>query len=191
MAFERFRRPDAPHLQLGSDSFGGGVDLRRAFLANARQLRDNLSNELDSLASGHVNVSQFLSRATRAVRDAYFVAYSLGAISVFPFYTLTDRDVALLEEELREERTFLRAFAREVRNGNLIMDPFSRARLYVLALRGIFERGRVEAMPVGPYRWSLGITEHCIECSVAALGGPYQRDRFSGLGLPELPGNTW
>jgi hypothetical protein len=147
-----------------------------------------LSNELDSLVSGMLLFRDFSARAPRAVRDSYFIAYALGAISIFPFYTLTDRDIMVLEEELREERTFLRAFAREVQHGNLIMDPTTRSRLYVLALRGIFERGRVEAMPPGPYRWRLGITEHCIECSVAAIGGPYQRDQYSGLGLPELPG---
>jgi hypothetical protein len=157
-------------------------------LANARQLREALSSELDSLVSGNVTLARFLTRAAGAVRDSYFIAYALGAISIFPFYTLTDRDIMVLEEELREERTFLRAFAREVQQGNLIMDPTTRSRLYVLALRGIFERGRVEAMPPGPYRWRLGITEHCIECSVAAIGGPYQRDQYSGLGLPELPG---
>jgi hypothetical protein len=56
-------------------------------------------------------------------------------------------------------------------------------------LRGIFERGRVEAMPNVAYRWRLGPTEHCEKCYEAAFSGPYQRTRNSGLGLPILPGS--
>jgi len=101
---------------------------------------------------------------------------------------MTDRDVNILNDELTEERRFLRAFGEDLVTNELVLDPIARTRLYLLALRGIFERGRLEAMPPGPYRWRLGITEHCVECYRASQEGPYQRDSTSGLGLQPLPG---
>jgi hypothetical protein len=109
-------------------------------------------------------------------------------MSIFPFYTMTDRDVRILDEELSEETGFLKQFGSDLASGRLDLDPTVRSGLYLLALRGIFERGRLEAMPPGPYRWRLGITEHCLECQMAEINGPYQRDRHSGLGLPPVPG---
>lgn len=157
-------------------------------MAAGRRLRSDLLYLADGVASGSLNVRRF-TRATRGVifRE-YFIVYSLGAISVYPFYTLTDRDITILNEELASETGFLREFGRDLSTGHLVLDPIARARLYLLALRGIFERGRLEAMPAGPYRWRLGITEHCSQCVFASQAGPYQRDRFSGLGLPTIPG---
>lgn len=186
-----FRRPRAPYLQPSSDTFGLADvgELERAFRATAQTLQRRLLRLVADLRSGRIGVSRFTNAATAAVFNAYFKAYSLGAISVFPFYTLTDRDIMLLNEELFDEHRFLKAFADDIVTTRLVLDPTTRSRLYLLALRGIFEKGRVEAMPPGPYRWRLGITEHCIECYNAALNGPYQRDRYSGLGLPTLPGS--
>jgi hypothetical protein len=109
-------------------------------------------------------------------------------MSIFGFYTLTTRDMNILDEELDSETGFLRKLAADTASSQLDLLPVSRAGLYLLALRGIFERGRLEAMPQGPYRWRLGPTEHCFECIQASLSGPYQKDRYGGLGLPSLPG---
>jgi len=190
-SFQSFRRPDAPFLQPTSDTFGRleGSDIERSFLAVGRRLNGGLLSLVDGLSSGSIGVQGFALRARGLLRAAYFAAYSLGATSVFPFYTLTDRDVMILDDEFNTEIGFLKEFARDISTHHLILNPESRARLYLLALRGIFERGRVEAMPNVAYRWRLGPTEHCIECSLAAVNGPYQRTRNSGLGLPILPGS--
>ena len=188
--YQSLRRPGAAHLQTSSYTFGLAerAQLERSFLASGRWLNQSLLRLADDLAAGTISVSRFNARATDVIFRAYYNAYSLGAISIFPFYTMTDRDVRVLNEELALETGFLRSFAQDIANHRLVMDPTTRARLYLLALRGIFERGRVEAMPPGPYRWRLGNTEHCLECASAAANGPYQRDRQSGLGLPVLPG---
>lgn len=188
--FNEFRSPGARYLQTTSDTFGlaDGRVIERSFVAVGRNLRRNLLRLVDGVASGSIGVQRFTADATRHIFRAYYQAYSLGAISIFPFYTMTDRDTMILNEELFEERRFLKAFGEDLASQELVLDPRMRARLYLLALRGIFERGRIEAMPAGPYRWRLGITEHCIECYRAAQDGPYQRDRSSGLGLPPLPG---
>lgn len=180
----------APYLHPSSDSFGttDGRAIRRSFVVVGGSLYQTLLSLTTDLANGSIGVQRYTNRARGAIRGAYYTAYSLGAISIFPFYTLTDRDVQLLDRELNEETRFLSAFAREVRRNKLVLTPARRITLYVLGLRGIFERGRVEAMPRGPYRWTLGINEHCTECLLASRNGPYQRDLYSGLGLPELPG---
>lgn len=190
-SFKEFQSPDSPYLNARSLSFGlvDERSLERLFLDAGRRLRSQLLRFYADLASGDITVQTYVNRSRAAVRAAFFTAYSVGTISVFPFYTLTDRDVRILDEELAEETGFLRQFARDVDRGQLDMDVVSRAGLYLLALRGIFERGRVEAMPAGPYRWQLGITEHCIECALASYQGPYQRDPYSGLGLQVLPGS--
>lgn len=188
--YQSLRTAGAPYLHTTSYSFGlaDGRSIERSFMASGRWLNSSLVRLVDDLASGAISVSGFTNKATAVIFRAYYNAYSLGAISIFPFYTMTDRDVRILNEELDQESGFLRAFARDIASNRLILDPVIRSRLYLLGLRGIFERGRVEAMPPGPYRWRLGITEHCWECSRAADVGPYQRDRTSGLGLPPLPG---
>jgi hypothetical protein len=189
--FSDYKTSDAPFLNVGSLAFGV-VDeryLERSFLDAARRLRSELVRLSDGVASGSISVQGYTIRARVAVRTAFFTAYSVGAMSVFPFYTLTDRDVRILDDELDQETGFLRQFGRDLARGSIRLDPVTRAGLYLLALRGIFERGRVEAMPTGPYRWQLGITEHCDECFRASIEGPYQRDRYSGLGLTALPGS--
>jgi len=188
--YQSLRKPGSAYLHTTSFSFGlsDREQLERSFLATGRWLNSSLLHFVDDLAAGAISVSGFTNRATAVIFRAYYNAYSLGAISIFPFYTMTDRDVRVLNEELIQESGFLRSFGNDVASRRLVLDPVSRSRLYVLALRGIFERGRVEAMPPGPYRWRLGITEHCIECYRTAESGPYQRDRQSGLGLPSLPG---
>jgi len=190
-SFSSFKGPSSPFLDTGSDSFGrvDTGELERSFLDAGRRLRSRLLHLHDDLASGALGVQGYTIRARAAIRIAFFTAYSVGAMSVFPFYTLTDRDVRILDEELEQETGFLRRFGRDIAGGHLHLDSVSRAGLYLLSLRGIFERGRVEAMPPGPFRWQLGITEHCLECWNATDGGPYQRDRYSGLGLPILPGS--
>lgn len=189
-SFIAYRRPNAAYLHPSSDTFGilDGEQIIRSFVANGRRLRSELLHLTDDLSSGDLTVQRFTVRARAFIRAAYFISYSLGATSIFPFYTLTERDVRVLDDELNEETGFLRNFARDISRGQLDLDANTRAGLYLLALRGIFERGRVEAMPPGPYRWRLGNTEHCTECRSAALDGPYQRDRTSGLGLQPLPG---
>jgi hypothetical protein len=82
----------------------------------------------------------------------------------------------------------LRQFGRDLRDHRLDVNTLARTTLYAFALRGIFERGRVEAMPPGPYRWRLGITEHCLPCFEASRV-VYQKNSRSGLGLPVLPGS--
>ena len=189
--FGSYRRPGAPYLQTTSPTFGGvdGAHIERSVVNTGRTLRSNLLHLVSDLTAGDVDLQGFVEQSRGYIRASYFRAYSLGAISVFPFYTLTDRDIAILDAELREETGFLRAFGRDIARQHLVLDPSARAGLYLLALRGIFERGRVEAMPPGPYRWQLGDTEHCLDCIQAAFDGPYQRSRQDGLGLPVLPGS--
>ena len=190
-SFAAYRRPNAPFLQSTSDSFGrvDGRAIGRSFLAVGKRLNSILIRLTTDLRSGTISISGFTLRARAFIRAAYFSAYSLGAISIFPFYTLTDRDVMILDGELDGETGFLQEFARDIAGHRLFLDPTIRTRLYLLALRGIFERGRIEAMPNVPYRWRLGPTEHCDRCLTVALSGPYQRTRNSGLGLLILPGS--
>jgi hypothetical protein len=186
---EYLRRPGA-YLHPSSSSFGttDAGRIRGSFLAAGRYLDDVLVRLSSDLASGAIGVQRYTTATRAAIRATYFQAYSLGALSVFPFYTLTERDTQLLDEELQSETGFLSQFARAIARGRVQMDLRTRIGLYVLALRGIFERGRLEAMPPYPVRWQLGIDEHCDNCLEAAFSGPYQQNRFSGLGLPVVPG---
>jgi hypothetical protein len=190
-SFSEFQGPGAPFLHVESPEFGLTERDRiiGSFVAAGRRLRSNLLHLVDDLRAGRITPQAFAVNARSHVRAAFYVAYSLGAISIFPFYTLTDRDVEVLDRELNEETGFLRQFGFDIARGKLDFDPALRSQLYLLALRGIFERGRTEAMPAGPYRWTLGITEHCDNCKEAASGGPYQRHLSDGLGLPILPGS--
>lgn len=157
-------------------------------MATGRRLNTDLLHLVDDLTSSSIGLQRFVVSARRAIRNAYYITYSLGAVSIFPFYTITDRDISILDEALNEETGFLRQFGQDLRRGRIHLDTALRARLYLLALRGIFERGRTEAMPDVPYRWALGPTEHCLDCISTAAAGPYQKYRNSGFGLPILPG---
>jgi hypothetical protein len=177
-------------LQPYSRSFGG-VDrlvLRSTFELTARRFRNRLLHLLDDLAAGRIDVQGFSRSISGLLRDGFGITFSLGAISVDPFHTLTLRDIRVINSEIETQRRFLRAFARDVAVGFYHMDPSQRAGLYLQALRGMFELGRIEAMPAGPYEWHLNDTEHCIPCIQASLDGPYQRETYSGLGLSVLPG---
>lgn len=189
-SFREYQRPDAPFLQPSSDSFGlvDGRFIERSVVVTSRRLHSQLLHLGTSLSRGDIPLSRYINRSRGAVRVAYFTTYSLGAISVFPFYTLTDADVRILDYALNSEVGFLSAFGRDIFHDQLVLSRKTRTSLYVLALRGIFERGRLEAMPPGPYRWRLGITDHCQDCVRTALNGPYQKSSSSGLGLPVIPG---
>ena len=161
--------------------------IERSFVATARRFRGILLRLVDDLASGDISLRQFMARADAALRDAFANTYLLGSLSVDSFHSFTVRDMRIINKEIEEEKHFLRQFGRDLQRGFYTLDPVSRAGLYLQALRGMFEYGRAEAT-VGPLSWQLGPTEHCIPCFTAALNGPYQKDQFSHLGLPVLPG---
>lgn len=178
------------YLQTYSPSFGrvDGSLLVRTFELTARRLRSRLLHLVDDLASRRIDGPRFSQRANQAIRTEFGIAYSLGALSVDPFHTLTIRDIRSIDNELASERRFLKAFGRDIISHEIVLDPRQRAGLYLQALRGMFEMGRVNALPNGPYDWVLGPTEHCVDCLDASLNGPYQRDRWDHLNLPVLPG---
>lgn len=178
------------YLRVNSPSFGR-VDqalLVRTFELTARRFRRRLLHLVDDLAAGRTTVARFVNTASAIVRTEFGIAFALGALSIDPFHVLTPRDIRVINRELEQEARFLRSFAEDLEAGNLVLTATQRAGLYLQSLRGAFELGRVEALPAGPYTWVLGPTEHCRPCVDASLGGPYQRERFSALGLPVLPG---
>lgn len=173
-----------------SDHFGRVDDdfIRISFHNKARMLAGNLAHLISSLQDGTIQQRAFVRQSMRALQQAYYVIFSLGALSVDSFHVTTLQDIEVLNAELFGERRFLQSFARDISRGLLEMAPEFRARLYLAALRGVFELGRVSALPAGPYDWVLGDTDHCIDCSFAELAGPYKRDALSRLSLPVVPG---
>lgn len=173
-----------------SSNFGryDAAILERTFVVTARRFRSRLQRLIDDLAAGRIDLARFRHSSTRLLRDGLGISYSLGALSVDPFHTLTVRDIRLINSEIEEERRFLRAFGRDLQRGFYVLNPVQRAGLYLQALRGMFELGRTEAAPPGPYEWVLGPTEHCIPCLEASRGGPYQKNNLTHLGLDILPG---
>jgi hypothetical protein len=156
-------------------------------VAGTRSFQRDLLRLIDDLRDGRIDLRGFTLRSERRVREIYLLVYSLGAQSINPFHTVTHRDVKIIDREIDGEGTFLRQFGRDISNHRVDLDPVVRAGLYIRSLRGVFELGRIEALP-GPYDWVLGDTEHCQPCRNAADGGPYQREEYSGLGYPPLPG---
>lgn len=187
---DEIARGRTSYLQANSPSFGrvDGNVLVRTFALTARRFRRRLLHLVDDLTTGRIGVETFTQRAAAVVRTEFGITFALGALSIDPFHFLTIRDIRVINDELEHERRFLKSFAKDLESGNLVLTSVQRAGLYLQALRGMFELGRVEALPAGPYIWVLGPTEHCEPCFQAALEGPYQRERFSGLGLPLLPG---
>lgn len=177
-------------LRVDSRAFGrvDGPLLLRTFETTARRLRRRLLRLVDDLTAHRIDVSQFTRGADQVVRTEFGIAYSLGALSIDPFHVLTLRDIRVINAEFEQERQFLRAFGRDIAGGEFVLNPVQRAGLYLQALRGMFEMGRMHSLPEGPFVWQLGTTEHCLECLDASVGGPYQRTTYSGLGLPVLPG---
>lgn len=177
-------------LNAGSSRFGqydAGV-LERTFIVTARRFRSKLTRLVDDLSAGRIDLAGFTRASSRLLRDGLGISYSLGALSVDPFHTITIRDIRVINRELEEEKRFLRAFAKDLQRGFYVLNPVTRAGLYLQALRGMFELGRTEAAPPGPYIWVLGPTEHCIPCIEASQGGPYQKNNFTHMGLEVLPG---
>lgn len=180
---EVFLTPTSDHFGLVDPPF-----IRRTFQNKARTLADRLSTLITSLQDGRIGRRVFVRQSMRALQQAYYPIFALGALSVDSFHNMTDRDIEVLDDELIGERRFLQSFSRDLRRGTLELHPESRARLYLAALRGVFELGRISALPAGPYDWLLGDTDHCEPCLLASLGGPYKRDNISRLSLPVLPG---
>lgn len=180
---EIFLTPVSDHFGIVDDNF-----IRTTFRNRARMLAGNLAHLISSLQDGNIQQRAFVRQSMRALQQAYYVVFSLGALSVDSFHVITVRDTEVLDAELFGERRFLQSFARDIRRDSLELAPESRARLYLAALRGVFELGRVSALPAGPYDWILGDTDHCIDCSFAELGGPYKRDALSRMSLPVVPG---
>jgi hypothetical protein len=190
MVLDRVFQGRDSYLQPYSPSFGG-LDrdvIRETFRLTARRFRDRLLHLLDDLAAGRTDVQGFNRALPRIFRDGFGITFALGALSIDPFHTLTLRDIRVIEEEISQQKRFLRAFAKEIAGGFYVLDPVQRSSLYLQSLRGMFELGRIEALPSGPYEWQLNDTEHCLPCIQASLNGPYQRERYSGLGLPVIPG---
>lgn len=185
-----FSRERDSYLRVDSPTFGrvDGRLLVRTFEATARRLRGRLLRLVADLTAGRIDVQSFSRSARLTIRTEFGIAYSLGALSINPFHTITVRDIRIIDDELAQEYSFLRSFGRDIARGDYVLDPVQRAGLYLQALRGMFELGRMHALPEGPFDWNLGTTEHCLECFDAYENGPYQRQRFSGLGLPVLPG---
>lgn len=178
------------YLRTYSSTFGN-VDemvILHSFELTARRFRRQLLRFVDDLAAGRIDVSAFTKATTRLLRTEFGIAYALGALSISPFHTLAVRDIQVIDGELREERKFLKAFAKDLDRGFVVLNPVQRAGLYLQALRGMFELGRIEALPDGPYDWNLSDKEHCLECIEVAGSGPYQKTPSSGLGIPPLPG---
>lgn len=190
MTFRRGSVTDRTFLHPSSPTFGSGSTglVERSFVAAGRRFRQTLLRLLDDLATGAIDLQGFSRRANRLLLQTYTTVFSLGAISVDPFHILTHADTEILQREIATEQRFLRAFSRELGRGHYYLNPSIRAQLYLLSLRGIFELGRLQAMPSGEIEWVLGDKHHCIECIQAASGGPYQRSRWEHLGLPVLPG---
>lgn len=177
-------------LNPASENFGL-VDppfIRRAFQNKARTLADKLAQLIISLQAGDIGRRAFVRQSMRALQLAYYPVFSLGALSVDQFHVLTPQDIQVLNSELLGERKFLQSFARDLRTGILELAPELRARLYLAALRGVFELGRIQALPDRPLDWILGDTDHCEPCLLASLDGPYKRNQLSRLNLPVLPG---
>jgi len=181
---------NSSYLQSFSPSFGGMERdlLKRTFRITAERFRSRLVHLLDGLAAGDIDIVSFNRAIPLLLRDGFGITFALGALSIDPFHTLTLRDIRVINDEIDQQRRFLRAFGKEVAGGFYQIEPQQRASLYLQSLRGMFELGRIEALPAGPYLWALGDTEHCLDCIGASQGGPYQREKYSGLGLPVLPG---
>lgn len=178
------------YLHPNSPTFGR-VDaalIVRTFEASVRRFRRTMLGLVDDLTADSIDVSSFTRAANRLIRTEFGIAFSLGALSIDPFHVLTVRDIRVIDQEVSEERRFIKSFAEDLKTGSIVLSATQRAGLYLQALRGAFELGRMEALPAGPYIWELGPTEHCIPCLEASVGGPYQREQFSGLGLPVVPG---
>lgn len=193
-----FSGPPSPIIEVDGEVFltpiastFGNIDeafIRRTFRDRGRMLANDLSSLIDYIREGSIGRRAFVRRSMRALQQAYYTVFSLGALSVDSFHTLTAEDIKVLNNELFGERRFLQSFARDLARGTFELAPQFRARLYLAALRGVFELGRVSALPAGPYDWILGDTDHCEPCLVASLEGPYKRDSISLLRLPVVPG---
>lgn len=162
--------------------------LRTSFIEIATRLREDIVTAAVDLDLGNITEYMFRRRTGVAIKKAYLLVFSLGTQSVDPFHFMTNRDLVVLENEIADENRFLRAFGHDIFRGRLHMPLEDRAFLYVRALRGIFERGRLEALPPGPYKWVRSDDDACLGCLSASMEGPYQREAFAGLGLPTIPG---
>lgn len=173
-----------------SNTFGTAdrAFIRRVFRERSQILAGRLSSLIRSLKSGELGQRAFVRQSMRALQQAYYTVFSLGALSVDQFHVITLDDIKVINEELLGERKFLQSFGHDIRRDRFEMAPAYRARLYLAALRGVFELGRINALPDRPYDWVLGETDHCGPCISATLNGPYKKNSFSRLDLPVLPG---
>lgn len=157
-------------IEKGIDPFDGG-----AAPAGARAaLRSRALAELETT---------WHSLLDRAWRQAYRLGHATRtgeAPSV-----LTDRVLADIEKQKRFASKFARELAAGVPSQPGRMSVGNRSALYGNGITGAFNHGAVAAAaPDEVIIWQLGACDHCADCPVLAVSGPYTRDT-----LPTLPRN--
>lgn len=157
-------------IEAGTDPFDGGAVPAGAKAA----LRTRALAELEKAMHDLLD---------RSWRQAYRLGYAVRTGEAPP--VLTDRLVADIDRQKRFASGFARDLADGVPEQKGRMGVGNRSALYGNSIGGAFNHGAVAAAaPNELIHWRLGATDHCSDCPVLAVSGPYTRNT-----LPTMPRN--
>lgn len=140
------------------------VDEARDLIA---QFGQRLQVHLGDFTKGRIDADDWYERCRLDVEHWYKLVYREGKRAVGdPAVKLTPQDNAAVNGAVRDELTYLLGFREDLRNKTGTMPWPERMAMYGAAARESFWRGFLlgDQRLVRDIRWTLGPTEHCVDC---------------------------
>lgn len=151
---------------------------KKKYKREKEKFRKRMADHLNKLIKGEYTPNQFKHHARKEFKKMYYKAFELGAESTglnLDYFKLPDEDYRWLDKIRKAEYKYLEKFIDDVVNQRGKMDYHARMDMYVDAIDGVFDAGRVDAMPSAGTKiwWRLSPAEHCSDCLDLAGRSPY------------------
>ena len=147
-------------------------ELRSLIEATIDFRKDQVRAVTQALLNGNTKVSTWENAVSKALKDAHTQAYLIGKGGV---NQIVQRDYGVIGGELKKEYKYLREFSKEILAGELTEAQIrDRVTLYIDAIHGSYELGRMEGHKASGYAFEQRIrnsSESCAECLMYAARG--------------------
>lgn len=161
---------------------------RGAYAELKDQFHDELFAALRRYQASELTGAELEKSWRGSIREAWTSAYALGNQAEGYTHGLEDADFSWLKGAWGEEYGFLGKFVQALESDTLKMSAEDRLEMYVETLDGIWNAGRVDALPENvKIHWKLHPADHCIDCLVLAGASPYDKPGTGNNPLPTTP----
>jgi len=161
---------------------------REAYAELKDQFHEELFGALRGYQAKRMTGAELQTTWRSSIRSAWTSAFALGNQAEGYIGGLETQDFSWLKGAWGEEYGFLGKFVRALESDTLKMPADDRLGMYVETLDGIFNAGRVDALPENvKIHWRLHPADHCSTCVGMAFGGPYGKPGSSDNPLTRVP----